>query len=131
MAQTAAPAAHRPSVEVGEGLGLEKDVFDVRRFAEFVASDVLLDLGGLLLLALPTFLVSTGLPEAFAVLLAGLQALFVVIALAMASKHIAKIRDYFPTAVEKGALGEDALAIDGNGSLYDGTSTALTPTPGA
>jgi len=72
-------------------IGADEAVFDIRNLAEFVASDVLLDLGGFLILALPTFLVSTGLPETFAVLLAGLQALFVVMALAMASKHIAKM----------------------------------------
>jgi hypothetical protein len=73
------------------------EVFDVRKLPEFVATDVLLDLGGLVVLALPTFLAPTELPEAFALLLNGLQALFVAVALAIAGKHIAKIRDYFPT----------------------------------
>jgi len=78
-------------------LGVEGNAFDIRKLPEFVATDVLLDLGGLIILALPTFLASTELPEAFALLLNGLQALFVAVALAIAGKHIAKIRDYFPT----------------------------------
>ncbi len=78
-------------------LGVEGNAFDIRKLPEFVATDVLLDLGGLVVLALPTFLAPTELPEAFAALLTGLQALFVAVALAIAGKHIAKIRDYFPT----------------------------------
>jgi len=79
-------------------LGAEGVAFDVRQLPDFVSSDVLLDLGGLLILSLPTFIepTGTGLPGQFAALLAALQALFWAVALAIAGKHIAKIRDYYP-----------------------------------
>jgi len=89
-------------------LRLEDVEFDIRQLPEFVASDVLFDIGGLLILALPTFLKPTELPQEFAKELVALQWLFRFVALSMIGKHAAKIRDYFPSVPkEEGATVPD------------------------
>ncbi len=102
-------------------LGVEEAAFDIRQLPEFVASDVLLDLGGLLILSLPTFIAPAGLPGQFVALLNVLQALFWAVALAIAGKHVAKIRDYYPRISTDDGEGDTRGVGDNTGEVPEGS----------
>jgi len=78
-------------------LGRDEDVFDIRKLPEFLAADVLAEVGGLLVLSIVMFLEPTDeMPVAFGWLLGVLQAAFVAAGFALAGKYVAKITDQFP-----------------------------------
>jgi len=93
--------------------GVDGATFDIRKLPEFLATDILPDLGGLFILSLPTFLAPAGLPEDFGKILFGLHALFYAAALALAGKYVAKIRDQFPTPAYEGGVAPPASAAPG------------------
>jgi hypothetical protein len=71
-------------------------VFDIRLLPEFLGDDILFEVGGLLILALPTFIAPTGLPDSFAAALLALQGIYVGAAFSLLGKYLAKIRDLYP-----------------------------------
>ena len=82
-------------------------VFDIRKLPEFLDADILREVGGLLILALATFLKPTALPEAFAATLVALHALFYTAAAALAMKYLAKIKDQFPVKQQDDSASAD------------------------
>jgi len=77
--------------------GRDDEPFDIRRLPEFLATDILPEIGGLMILSIVMFIQPTeALPEAFAGILLALQALWLAAAFALAGKYLAKISDRFP-----------------------------------
>jgi len=77
--------------------GRDGDVFDIRRLPEFLTTDILPEIGALMVLSIVMFIKPTdALPEAFVGILLALQALWLAAAFALAGKYLAKISDKFP-----------------------------------
>lgn len=103
-------------------------VFDIRLLPEFLGDDILFEVGGLLILALPTFIAPTGLPGSFAAALLALQGIYVGAAFSLLGKYLAKIRDIYPIAANPADAAPDA---DGSDTPDGETPTASPPAPGA
>lgn len=71
--------------------------FDIRILPEFLTDDIFLQVGGLALLLLTTFLVlPADAPETLLALWTGVQGFYYIAAVALCGKLVAEIKDVFP-----------------------------------